>query len=215
MERNVSGRLIVVTDALLLAGLAAALLFLVVLLVEGALRPGYDPIYHTGSELELGPRGWIQRANFIVMSAGVFAFAAGVQRSLGSTIGPVLLAVFASGLVIAGVFAPDPVRGYPPGAPIDRETDLTRSARIHDVSGPVMFLALLGAAIALAGHLQGGWRVYTILTAGIGFVLTVWTAAAYQKDAANTGLVQRGLIVVYWSWIVALAVHLVADGPPP
>jgi hypothetical protein len=37
------------------------------------LRPGYDPIYHTGSELELGARGWIQRANFIVMSAGMFA----------------------------------------------------------------------------------------------------------------------------------------------
>jgi hypothetical protein len=35
---------------------------------------------------------------------------------------------------------------------------------------------------------------------------------AYQKDAAHTGLVQRGLIIVYWSWIAALAIHLVADG---
>jgi hypothetical protein len=204
--------LIVVTDALLLTGLAAAVLFVVVLLVEGALRPGYDPIYHTGSELELGARGWIQRANFIVMSAGMFAFAAGVQRSLDSTSGPLLLAVFGSGLIIAGVFPPDPVRGYPPGAPIDPEADLTRGAKIHDVSGPVMFLALLGAGIALAGQLRGGWRLYTMLTAGIGFVLTVWTAVAYQKDAANTGLVQRGLIIVYWSWIGALAIHLVADG---
>jgi hypothetical protein len=60
--------------------------------------------------------------------------------------------------------------------------------------------------------LRGGWRLYTMLTAGIGFVLTVWTAVAYQKDAAHTGLVQRGLIIVYWSWIAALAIHLVADG---
>lgn len=133
-----------VTDALLLTGLAATSSFVLVLLVEGALRPGYDPIYHTGSELELGDRGWIQRTNFIVMSAGTFAFAAGVQRSLDSTGGPVLLVVFGSGLIIAGVFPPDPVRGYPPGAPVDREADLSRGARIHDVSGPVMFLALLG-----------------------------------------------------------------------
>jgi hypothetical protein len=78
-----------------------------------------------------------------------------------------------------------------------------------------MFLALLGACIALARQLQGGWRLYTMLTAGLGFVLTVWTAVAYQREAANTGLVQRGLIVVYWSWIAALAIHLVADGPQP
>jgi hypothetical protein len=51
------------------------------------------------------------------MSAGMFAFAAGVQRSLDSTSGPVLLAVFGFGLLIAGLFPPDPVRGYPPGAP--------------------------------------------------------------------------------------------------
>jgi hypothetical protein len=203
---------LIVTDALLLSGLAAAVLFVVVLLVEGALRPGYDPIYHTGSELELGARGWIQRTNFIVMGAGMFAFAAGVQRSLDSRSGPLLLAVFGFGLIIAGVFPPDPVRGYPPGSPIDREADLTRGAKIHDVSGPVMFLAFLGAGVALAVQLRGGWRLYTMLTAGIGFVLTVWTAVAYQKDAAHTGLVQRGLIIVYWSWIAALAIHLVADG---
>jgi hypothetical protein len=201
-----------VTDALLLTGLAAAVLFVMVLVIEGALRPGYDPIYHTGSELELGARGWIQRTNFIIMSAGMFAFAAGVQRSLDSTSGPLLLAVFGSGLIIAGVFPPDPVRGYPPGAPIDREAALSRGAKIHDVSGPIMFLALLAASVALANQLGGGWRLYTMLTAGIGFVLTVWTAVAYQKDAANTGLVQRGLIIVYWSWIVALAIHLLADG---
>lgn len=202
------------TDVLLLVGVAAAVTFLAVLLVEGALRPGYDPIYHTGSELELGERGWIQRANFLVMGAGVFAFAVGVHRTVDSTIGAVLLGVFGVGLVVAGVFAPDPVRGYPPGAPIDRDADLTWQAQIHDVSGPIMFLALFGACIVVAGQLRGGWRLYTILTAVAGSIMTVWTAVAYQKDAANTGLVQRGLLVVYWSWIGALGIHLATDPPP-
>ncbi len=196
------------TDAMLLVGVVAAIVFVAVLLIEGALRPGYDPTYHTGSELALGERGWIQRTSFFVMGVGVAAFAVGVQRSLQTAVGPVLLALFGVGLIIAGVFAPDPVRGYPPGAPIDREADLTWQAKIHDVSGPVMFLGLLGACLALAGQLGGGWRVYTMVTAGVGLVLTAWTAVAYQTDAPTTGLVQRGLIIVYWSWIVALGIHL-------
>lgn len=202
------------SDVLLLAGVIAAVVFVAILLVEGALRPGYDPIYHTGSELELGERGWIQRANFFVMGAGVIVFAVGVQRSLNTTSGAVLLALFGLGLIVAGMFAPDPVRGYPPGAPTGQAADLTWQAKIHDVSGPVMFLALLGACLVLARQLQGGWRMYTIVTATAGFVLTVSTAVAYQKDAATTGLVQRLLIVVYWSWIVALGIHLVTTPSP-
>lgn len=195
------------TDILLFTGAAAAVLFVAVLLVEGSLRPGYDPTYHTGSELELGERGWIQRANFLLMGAGVFAFSVGVQRTLDSTIGAVLLGVFGFGLVIAGVFPPDPVRGYPPGAPTDREADLTWQAQVHNVTGPVSFLALLGACVVLAGQLQGGWRLYTTLTAIAGLVMTVWTVVAFRRDAANLGLVQRVLIVIYWSWIVALSIH--------
>lgn len=39
------------------------------------------------------------------------------------------------------------------------------------------------------------------------------TALAYQRGAAFTGLVQRGLIIVYWAWIVLLGVDLAADPP--
>lgn len=202
-----------VTQTLLLIGAGAAVVFFAVFLVEGARRQGYNPIYHTVSELELGERGWIQRANFLLMGCGVFAFAVGVQRTLDSILSAMLLVIFGFGLIVAGVFAPDPVRGYPPGAPTDREADLTWQAKIHDASGPVMFIALLGACLVLAGQLGGGWRVYTMVTAGVGLVLTVGTVLAYQKDAANTGLVQRGLLLVYWSWIVALGLHLAADPP--
>jgi hypothetical membrane protein len=119
----------VTTDVLPITGVVTDAAFVAVLLIEGASCPGYEPAYHTGSELELGERGWIQRINFFVMGAGVFAFAIGVQRSLNSTIGAVLLALFGIGLLIAGVFSPDPVRGYPPGAP----TNQVRRRRPSDV----------------------------------------------------------------------------------
>ncbi len=201
---------------LLLFGAAAAAVFFAVLLIEGARRRGYDPIYHTGSELELGERGWIQRANFFLMGSGVFAFAVGVQRTLDSILGAVLLGIFGFGLIVAGVFAPDAVRGYPPGVPTDPSAKPTWKAQVHYViGGPVAFLAVFGACLALAGPLEGGWQLYTALTAVAGLAVTGWTALAFQKDAANTGLVQRGLLLVYWSWIVALGIHLVTDPPHP
>ena len=35
------------TDTLLIAGVATAVVFVAVPFIEGALRPGYDAIYHT------------------------------------------------------------------------------------------------------------------------------------------------------------------------
>jgi len=204
------------TDALLLAAVAAAVVFCAVLLTEGARRPGYNPVYHTGSELELGERGWIQRANFLLMGVGAFAFAVGVQRTLNTDAGAVLLMIFGLGLLVAGVFVPDAVRGYPPRATSEAPAELTWHHQVHGVvGGPVAFLALFGACLTLAGGLQGAWRLYTVLTAVAGLAMTIWTALAYQRDAAKTGLVQRGLILVYWSWIVLLGIHLITNPPQP
>lgn len=199
---------------LLLLGVATAVVFVAVILIEGALRPGYEPMYHTGSELELGERGWIQRANFLLMGGGVFALALGVERSLGSTVGALLLGIFGLGMIIAGVFPPDPMRGYPPGSTVESPAEPTWQHLVHHVvSGPVAFLALLGACLTLAFHLEGPWRLYTILTAVVGLGFTAGTAFAFQTDHSRTGLIQRGLIFVYWSWIVLVGIHLAIDPP--
>jgi len=177
-----------VTETLLIVGMAAAMVFVAVLLIEGAVRPGYDPTYHTGSELELGERGWIQRASFFLMGGGVFAFAVGVHQTLDSIIGAVLLAIFGLGMIVAGAFAPDPIRGYPPGAPSEPSAKPTWQARVHHVvGGPVAFLAIFAACLTLAGQLRGGWQGYTMLTAAAGLALSFWTALAFQRDTAKTG----------------------------
>jgi hypothetical protein len=68
---------------------------------------------------------------------------------------------------------------------------------------------------AAAGRLWRAWRLYTALTAVVGLGLTIWTALAFQRDAASLGLMQRGLIIVYWSWIVLLSIHLMTNLPQP
>lgn len=196
---------------LLTVGMATAVSFLAVVLVEGAFRAGYDPVYHTGSELELGERGWIQRANFLAVGLGMLAFAAGLNRVLDTPVGAALLAIFGLGLFVSGVFAPDPVRGYPPGAPVEPRAEPSRGARIHHLSGPVSFLAILGACLVVALQLDAVWRWYTLATAVAGFGMTVWTALAFQRDAPTTGLVQRGLLFVYFTWIVLVGAHLLSS----
>ena len=196
------------TETLLIVGVAAAVTFVAVLLVEGALRPGYNPAYHTGSALSLGERGWVQVANFLQLGVAMFAFAVGVQQRLNGLVGAVLIAIFGLGAIVAGVFRMDPMRGYPPGTARGTPAKLTWRHQVHDAAGPVMFLAICGACLAVAGRLEGPWQLYSVLTAVAGFVLTISTAVAWLKDAEYTGLVQRALIVVCCSWIVLLGIHL-------
>jgi hypothetical membrane protein len=77
-----------VNRRLLACGLAPAV-FVVVLLVQGAVRPGYDPVSHFGSELANGPWGWVQEANFVVTGLLVLAFAVGLRRMLAGGRGAV------------------------------------------------------------------------------------------------------------------------------
>ncbi|MFF0154009.1 DUF998 domain-containing protein [Micromonospora sp. NPDC005203] len=67
---------------LLACGAAAGPLFLIVVLVGGALRPGYRPIRQAASELAIGSTGWIQITNFLVCGSLFVAFALGVRRAL-------------------------------------------------------------------------------------------------------------------------------------
>jgi hypothetical membrane protein len=206
---------VMTTTVLASIGVAVSMMFIAVLFLEGAHRSGYDPSYHTGSELELGERGWIQRASFLLMGGGMLVLALGVYRALGSSIGAILLSIFGLGLITAGVFVPDAERGYPPGAPTVAVGKRTWRHQAHAiVGGPIAFFALFGACVTLTGPLQGIMRLYTALTAIAGVSLTVLTAVSYQRDAARTGLVQRGLIVVYWTWIVVLSVYLMMNPRP-
>lgn len=112
-------------------------------------------------------------------------------------VGAVLLSIFGLGMIAAGVFLPDPARGYPPGVPNRTPHEVSWHHHIHGVvGGPVAFIAIFGTCLTLAGRLDGAWRLHTMLTAVVGLALTIWTALAYQKDAVNTGLVQRALILV-------------------
>jgi hypothetical protein len=195
------------TSALLACGAVGAPLFVVVLLVEGALRPGYDPLYQPGSALSLGDRGWIQIASFLITGLLMVVFAIGVRAVLGTMAG-IALGVFGLSLIVSGVFPMDAMRGYPPGTPLGQPAELSLRHQVHDAAGLVVFLALAAACMVVARRLTGASRAYSLASGVAVLVLFVWFGASWSEDAAHSGVVQRILIVVGWTWITLLSLRL-------
>src|SRR5690606_33173034 len=206
------------TLPLLACGLAVPVLFVGVILVEGALRPGYEPLHRFGSELALGDRGWVMTANFIATGLLVLGFALGLRRALaggpGGAAAPVLAALFGLCLLAGGVFTTDPKPGYPAGAVVPEEPTL--HGPIHDANPGPLYLALIALVCVVARRFAsepGGrpWAWYSAATAVAIPVTFAAAAALYDMDTASGafhGLWQRINLAVGLGWIAAAAYRL-------
>jgi hypothetical protein len=205
---------------LLACGAIGPLLNLVVLLILGAIRPGYNAWQIPDSSLELGEGGWIQITNYLVTGALLLGFATGLRRVLptgrGSTWGPILLGIFGLSFIGLGIFVTDPVLGYPPGA----SSTPTVQGTLHNLFGQLQFISLIAACFVLARRdaadpARRGWAWYSVATgllvavSDVVFVLTV-----KLLDGGPAGLISRIGIVVGWSWIALLAIRLMSKKVP-
>lgn len=208
------------TRRLLAAGVVGPPLFVVVLLIEGATRPGYSAWRNVGSLLSLSNQGWEQIANFLLCGLLCLGFAVGLRRALGSgkgaVAGPVALAIFGTALIVAGIFTTDPGTGYPPGvsAPVGGPTP---HGMVHALAGLFAFVSLAIACFALARRFAGdtrwrGWAAYSILT-GLVVVLSL-VVSNVPSLLAIGGLLQRVGIIAGWTWIALLAAQLLRDTRP-
>jgi Protein of unknown function (DUF998) len=178
------------TRGLLCCGVAAGPVFVAVFLLEGAVRDGYRPLRHPVSSLALGPRGWIQAANFVVAGTLFLAGAAGLARAGDPAAGraaPALIGAAGAGLIGAAVFATDPVGGYPPGMP-DALTRSTRTGVAHNLAAVPVFAGLPAAALA------GGWRSWRagqrrfgLHSAGTGVIILTTIALASAGFGQSPG----------------------------
>jgi hypothetical protein len=211
------------TEFLLLCGVIGPPLFVVVLLIEGATRPGYSAWRTAGSYLALSNQGWEQIANFIVCGSLCIAFAVGLRRmwrtGRASVWGPLLIGLFGLGLLIAGVFVTDPGGGYPPGAPINGSPQ-TWHGWVHGINGLLLFNVVLPAAcFVLARRFAADpqhrrWATYSWLTGALILVISLPISTIILPFAENAGLpvvdglIQRVLISMGWVWIALIALHL-------
>src|SRR5215469_18388406 len=220
METSVqsAGEQPVETRLLLACGAIAPLLNIVVLLILGATRPGYNAWLIPDSSLELGEGGWIQITNYIVSGVLLLAFAIGLRRVLrtgrGSTWGPLLLGLFGLSFIGIGIFVTDPVLGYPPGA----SSTATVPGTLHNLLGQLQFISLSVACFVLArgdaaDPARRGWTWYSVATGLLVVASDVFFFLTFEMGGP-AGLIERIGIIGGCSWIALLAIRLISKKVP-
>lgn len=212
------------TRALLVGGAAAGPLFVVTALVQGAVRPDYEPLRHPVSSLALGPGGSVQVANFLVTGVLYVGLAAGLgtapRRPDVTLPVAVLVGLAGVGLLGAGAFRTDPVSGYPPGTAPSIDQYTTHGA-LHDAFSVPVFLAVPVAALLYANACRrSGHTRWAAVSAGCGTVMLATFAAASAGFGQQPGLVdvagllQRVSLLAGLGWLSALAVRALRARDP-
>lgn len=217
IEKNQTVDQPLTTKLLLACGVIGPFLFTIVYLIEGAMRPGYNPWLQAVSALSLSEQGWMQIVNFIVSGLLILGFALGVRRTLrvgkGATWGPILLAVVGGGLIVAGIFVTDPAQGYPPGTPSGPAFLTSFHGAIHFFIGASAFFGVLPASCFVLSRRWvsdvqwKGWAAYSVVTG----VLMVASFVAFGIAGAlngPAGLFERITLSIGLAWIALLAIRL-------
>ena len=112
-QKNPTQQYSLLTKLFISGGIVGPLLFIVVFLIDGATRPGYNAWRTDVSYLALSNQGWEQIANFLVCGSLCIAFAVGLRRiwrtGKASVWGPLLIGFFVLCLLVSGVLVADPV----------------------------------------------------------------------------------------------------------
>ncbi|MDQ2878492.1 MAG: DUF998 domain-containing protein [Pseudomonadota bacterium] len=177
-------------------------------------RAGFDITKHPLSLLSLGDAGWIQIANFTLTGLLAMACAIGMRRvlhhTLGGALGPLLIATFGSGMIIAGLFPPDPLLGFPPGAPMGIPARMSGHAMLHGVGFFVAFLSLIAACFVFARHYSAvgrpRWGAYSIVTG----IVTPSLILAGMMIQSVTSISFFVVGIIAFGWVGAVAAQLMA-----
>ena len=216
------------TRLLIACGAIGPLLFIVVFLIEGAIRPGYSAWHNFVSDLSQSNQGWVQIANFLICGVFMLCFALGLRQVFrsgkGAVWGPLLLGAFGLFLLIAGLFVTDPSLGYyPPGT---SSSSQTLHGTIHGANAPLTFGSLAIAIFVLARRFASdpawrGWAFYSLVT---GMIFTVSFIACLVVALLDTrgvlpnspaGLLERIAIIGGWGWVALLALRLLSQMRSP
>ncbi|MFD0365658.1 DUF998 domain-containing protein [Nocardia sp. GCM10030253] len=192
------------TGLLLACGVLATPLFFVVAFAQTTTRAGFDLGPHMISQLASGDHGWIQIANFVVTGILFILAAIGLRQAFTEGPGrvwiPRLVAVFGAGLIAAGVFVVDPVKGYPVGA----VEHTTWHGILHGVAAVVAGLSMTAALGVFARRFfaagQRGWAIASIVVAVVYLVLPF-------VNADQGGLLLAVASIIGWGWVSVLALR--------
>lgn len=203
---------------LLLCGTIACPLFIIVVLIEGAIRPNYSSFLYPLSSLSIGGTGWTQIANFIFTGALLISFSFGLKQVCNSNNekfrGPLLIRLVGIGLIGAGIFVTDPIFGYPSDKPLVLR-QFTFHGHLHDGFSMFVFICLPWACFVFRKYFiskdKKALANYSALTGYAMIVAFIITSMGFKQISGfvnYAGLFQRLCISIGWTWMTLLSLNL-------
>lgn len=196
---------------LALCGIAAPIVFVILVTVGGFIYEGYSHAIQAVSELGGVEAQYplLQNTNFFVIGVLFIAFAFGLHRGIGggrgSTLGPVLVGLFGVSSGLANAFLP-----CDPGCEFQSIT-----GTMHNLTGLGGFIAAIAGIFVISRRLRGDphWHSFhrfswiTGVAALVSLLLWIGVAKAAEIDSVN-GLLQRLFIAVWFIWVEVMALRL-------
>ncbi|HEY7341861.1 MAG TPA: DUF998 domain-containing protein [Ktedonobacterales bacterium] len=197
-----------VLGALTIAGIV---LYLALDVVAQLLPPHYSPVRQAESDLAVGPYGYVMTINFVVRGCLSLALIAGLMQGVAaqarSTVGIVLIGVWAVGAFLLALF------------PTDVNSWLTIHGGIHLLVALVAFCAVaLGELlVSLRIGADARWtslRPYLLACAIATPVALLAQLVGVRASGALGigGLVERVFLGLALLWMLLVAIHLVRLG---
>ena len=194
----------------------AAPLWILTVLIQMVIRPGFDLRRHAISVLSNGDLGWLQVTNFIVAGILMVAAAFGARRALhpggGGAWGPRLLGAVGIGLIGAGIFSADPMNGFPPGT-ASSTGQISWHGGLHFLFASIAFVSLIILSTTVfarwysARH-ETAWMIYSIAVAV--YFLVAWVALIVTATSNGAVSVAFALAVVLtWLGVSFLSFRLI------
>jgi hypothetical protein len=198
------------------AGMIGPALFVSVFLLEGWLRPGYNPLAEYVSALSLSGRGWVQIVNFVVFGALLFGFtravAAEFPNGKASRWGLILLTIISVCYFFSGPFVMDPT-----GTPL---AEATFHGTLHGILGAIVFLLMPITIFVFLRRFRSdpkwkflqGWTLgLGILCAAVDIYFSIVSKVPILLTSQNSwvGLIQRGVIVPFMIWVFVFALGMI------
>lgn len=159
--------------------------------VDGSQRDGFDPWHQSVSALSLGPDGWIQVVNFLLLSAVILSTVTVWRKMLAGGVGekavPALTAITGAGLFICGMMPQDPAPGYDP---MDLFlTAPTATGLIHLLFAAVSALSSMTILLVMARRFAGqpSWRRWVPYSVIMAVLMAIFVAIYAVWSTAPTG----------------------------
>jgi hypothetical membrane protein len=190
------------TQLFIVAGVIGSILSLLVITLDGFLRPGYSPLYQMISDLGVGKNAWLLNSDLVVSGLLTMLFALGFSQVMRNAISGRRLTASTLLFFLAGA-------GIANDGFFTEYTVADQHAALHDALHTLGFFVAfisLGIAFFLIGlHLRNdrarrGYGWYSLLTGLVMLSLMLLPYALPVHGMQLEGLNERMILVAAIAW---------------